>query len=126
MPLLTKKSTAVFIAISWFAFVTFLLCIPGKKLPLILWVGLFQVDKIVHIILFFILSMFICKATFLINKTQQWFWGIAFICSIYGVGMEFVQENFVENRAFDVWDIVADTIGSFSFLVYLNLKPQFF
>lgn len=122
----TKKSTALFIAISWFAFVSFLLCIPGKKLPLIWWVGMFEVDKIIHIILFFILSMLFCKVAYSINKTQQWFWGIAFVCSLYGMGMEFVQENFIANRSFDVWDIVADTVGSFSFLVFLNIKPQFF
>lgn len=124
--MLTKKISATLTAISWFAIVTFLLCIPGKKLPLIWWVGLFEVDKIVHIILFFILTMLICRAAFLINKTQQWFWGIAFICSLYGLGMEFVQENFIDNRSFDIGDIIADTVGSFSFLVFLNLKPQFF
>lgn len=124
--MLKKKSTALFIAISWFAFVSFLLCIPGKKLPLIWWVGMFEVDKIIHIILFFILSMLFCKVAYSINKTQQWFWGIAFVCSLYGMGMEFVQENFIANRSFDVWDIVADTVGSFSFLVFLNIKPQFF
>ncbi len=123
--MVTKKSTALFIAISWFALVTYLLCIPGKKLPLIWWVGLFQVDKLIHFILFFTLCMLFCKTTFAIQKTQQWFWGIAFTCSLYGLGMEFVQENFIPNRSFDVWDIVADTIGSFTFLVWLNLKPQF-
>ncbi len=121
-----KNNQALFIAIIWFTFVTILLCIPGKKLPSIPWIGLFQVDKLVHIVLFFILTLLFCKAAFVINKTQNWFWGIALFFSIYGLGMEFVQENFVTNRSFDVWDIVADAIGSFSFLVYINLKPQFF
>jgi VanZ family protein len=124
--LLTKKSTTLFFAFFWIAFVTFLLCIPGKKLPQIWWVSMFQVDKIIHLILFFVLSMLFCSVAYSINKTQKWFWGIAFICSVYGLGMEFVQENFIANRSFDVWDIVADTIGSFAFLVFLNLKPQFY
>ena len=121
-----KKNQSILLAIIWFTIVTFLLCIPGKKLPQIRWIGLFQVDKIIHIFLFFVLTMLLCKASYQVNKTQQWFWLIMFCCCLYGVSMEFVQEKYISNRSFDKWDIVADIIGSFSFLVYLNLNPKYF
>ena len=39
------------------------------------------------------------------------FIGIGGVCLIYGIGMEFVQKYFVNNRSFDVGDIVADAVG---------------
>ena len=48
---------------------------------------------------------------------------VAFICTFYGVAMEFVQENWIPNRSFDVFDIAADTVGSFAailLLIYFN------
>lgn len=120
-----KNSQALLLAILWFVMVTILLIIPGTKLPAIKWLGVLEMDKIIHFILFFILCLLFCRTAYSFNKTQNWFWLIAFACSVFGLTMEFVQENFVINRAFDIWDIVADFIGSFTFLVYLNLKPQF-
>ena len=117
---------SLLLALSWFVLVTILLIIPGRKLPNISWVGKFQIDKIVHIFLFFILTMNFCRASFNFYNEQKWFWMIALFCSLYGVSMEFVQENFVLNRSFDNGDIVADIIGCYSFLIFLNIKPQFF
>lgn len=37
----------------------------------------------------------------------------------YGIAMEFVQENFIPNRSFDVWDMVADGVGSFIPVSYI-------
>ncbi|MBS4042306.1 MAG: VanZ family protein [Chitinophagaceae bacterium] len=121
-----KNSYTLLLAISWLVLVTFLLCIPGKKLPTIHWFGNLQLDKLVHIVLFFILCLLVCNFFYEKNKAQTGFWFIAFLCSCYGIGMEFVQENFIDNRAFDVGDIIADIIGSFAFLVFLNLNPLYF
>ena len=121
-----KQRNKVLLAVSWFILVTVLLCIPGKKLPTIHWFGNLQLDKAVHMVLFFMLTMFICNTFYIYNRTQQYFWGIAFCCSLYGIGMEFIQENLIANRSFDVGDIVADVVGSFAFLIFLNLKPSFY
>ena len=56
------------------------------------------------------LSFLFCKA---INN-KKYFLLIAFLCSFYGMVMEFIQKNYIPNRSFDVWDIVADCIGSFA------------
>lgn len=38
---------------------------------------------------------------------------ISSIALAYGIIMEFIQKNYIPNRSFDVYDIVADGVGSF-------------
>lgn len=38
---------------------------------------------------------------------------ISMLALAYGIAMEFVQKNYIPNRSFDVYDIVADGVGSF-------------
>jgi VanZ family protein len=119
---LKTKTIYFFCAICWFIITTVLLCIPGNNLPKIGWLHILQFDKFVHIFIFGILSFLFCKAA---NK--KWFLLIALFCSIYGMAMEFVQENWIPNRSFDVWDIVADSIGSFGvifFFKFFNKKAN--
>ncbi len=108
--------TSYFLAITWFIITTILLCIPGNSLPKIGWLKILPIDKCVHIFLFGILSLLFCKA---FNRRKAFF-SIALICSIYGTVMEFVQENWIPNRSFDIWDIVADTMGSFAAVAILH------
>ncbi len=118
-----NRKIATLLAIGWFVITTILLCIPGKKLPKIVWLQIPHFDKIVHIFIFGLLSYSFCRTT-----NRKWFWLVAFICSCYGTAMEFVQENWIPNRSFDVFDIAADTVGSFIAIVFLiyfnNLKKK--
>ena len=111
-----NNTISLSLAIAWLAFTTFLLCIPGNNLPK---VGIFKIpelDKLVHVFIFGVLSFLFCKTT---NK-KKWFWLVASICTIYGVAMEFVQKNWILNRSFDEMDIVADALGSFMALFFLK------
>jgi VanZ family protein len=115
---LKNKKTSVLVAIGWFIITTILLCIPGKKIPKIGWLQIPHFDKLVHIFIFGLLSYFFCRTT-----NRKWFLLVAFICTFYGVAMEFVQEYWIPNRSFDVFDIAADTVGSFAailLLIYFN------
>jgi VanZ family protein len=103
-------------AVAWLMLSFFLLTLPGKNLPSAGWMDHLQIDKIVHIFLFFVLVTF-------------FFWGIvstkpgihqkntllaiAVLALAYGIAMEFVQKYYIPNRSFDAWDVVADGIGSF-------------
>lgn len=125
-----KKNYGHFIvAFIWFIVVTILLCIPGKKLPTISWFNIYQIDKLVHFVIFFILSSLFCRAVYLIKQSTSFFGVVAFLCSIYGMMMEFVQEKYIPNRSFDAYDIVADAIGSFAIFIALHffsimIKPS--
>jgi len=46
------------------------------------------------------------------EKTNNTFILIAIAGVVYGILMEYVQQNFVANRSFDSGDIIADIIGS--------------
>lgn len=97
-------------AISWLCFVSVLFCLPGSAFPSAGWMGDLQADKWIHVGIFSLLCFF---------------WGIAFdayggkkavvlwtIALAYGFLVEVVQDQFVTNRSFDLWDVAADAVGA--------------
>jgi len=93
--------------------ITFLFCLPGNEFPRINF--FIHFDKLVHVGLFSILvflwilppqSRTSDKQK--INKIYVWI-ALAFVC--YGVFIEIIQLNFVPNRSFDLFDILANTVG---------------
>lgn len=109
-------------AIIWLGISFWLLTIPGSQFPKHDWLDGLQADKFIHIILFFVLVYLFCRPLYKqgadLFTQKMLFIFIGTVCWGYGIAMEFVQENFVSNRSFDVWDIVADGVGS-----YLGLLP---
>lgn len=103
-------------ALAWFVLITVLLTIPGNNLPAEDWLDKIYFDKWVHIGLFAILSFLLCwwwyKSQRPIAGWRNAFIYSIFTCIIYGIAMEFVQRYWVSNRSFDVYDIVADSVGS--------------
>lgn len=97
----------------WTAITLVLLCLPGDSVP---GQGMFNVphlDKIVHILLFG--GIVVSWGLYTNQRYKKAFILLRFICGIsilIGVVMEFVQVNFIPMRSFDVWDIVADFVGS--------------
>jgi VanZ family protein len=102
-------------AIIWFFLSLWLLTMPGSQIPHEDWFDTLQVDKWVHIALFFVLCfLFMYPLRKMdIKSSAQLFWLLLITVSaiLYGTAMEFVQRDFVPNRSFDVWDIMADAIG---------------
>ncbi len=103
-------------ALAWFVLITVLLTIPGNNLPSEDWLDKIYFDKWVHIGLFSILSFLLCwwwyKSQRPVASWRRAFIYSIFACIIYGISMEFVQKYLVSNRSFDVYDIVADSVGS--------------
>lgn len=86
-----------------------LFVLPGSALPKAGWMAALQVDKWVHVGIFSLLCFF---------------WGIALgakrgkkavllvtAAIAYAFLVEVVQDRYVANRSFDLWDVVADTAG---------------
>jgi len=95
--------------------ITFLFCLPGNEFPRINFFNSIHFDKLVHVGLFSILvflwilppqSRVSDKQK--INKLHVWI-ALTFVC--YGVFIEIIQLNFVPNRSFDLFDILANTVG---------------
>ena len=94
-----------------------IMILPGNKLPAEnSFTYAFKVDKIVHILLFFILGytllLYFKKSNkkYLKNKRVQII--AIIICIVYGIFLEFFQKLFVPSRSFDIADILADAIGA--------------
>ena len=100
-------------AIIWLLVSIWLLTMPGSKIPHEDWFETLQVDKWVHVFLFFFLCflfMLPLKAQIIRNKIY-WFVAIVFLGIMYGIAIEFIQRDYIANRSFDIWDIAADIVG---------------
>ncbi len=114
-------------AIVWFLFSAIILFWPGSNMPKS---GLFDIpyfDKIVHAVVFFVLTTLLAYPFFKLPnlKVIQPLIIITILVIGYGVIAEFIQERV--GRSFDVYDIIADAAGalisvSFFFRIYLDKK----
>jgi len=116
---LNKKISTVWVAIAFLVLATTLFLLPGSSFPKQNWWTPFfkaiRVDKIVHAIIFFLLVYLWCKALhyrFQLVNRKHIFRFILVIFISYGVLIEFVQENFIDNRTFEGFDILADATGA--------------
>jgi VanZ family protein len=108
-----KIFTSLWPAILWSALIFVLMILPGNSIPD---EGIFSIphlDKIVHVIIF---AGFVWLWVLYFRNNQKENKGTVFkivlVAIAYGVLMEYVQKYFIPNRSFDVFDIVADTIGA--------------
>ncbi|MCX8020869.1 MAG: VanZ family protein [Chitinophagaceae bacterium] len=105
----------------WLMAVTVLLILPGSAIPSNNWFEKIRMDLWVHFFLFGILvhlwNRYVYHLKNTSGKLKVIFLQIAVAAFIYGIIMECVQHFFVTNRSFDVADIAADGLGSFSGLM---------
>lgn len=112
-------------AIAWFIISIILLTLPGNDLPHNSFFDLPYFDKYVHFGMFFLLTALFCFP-FLSMKADPvlikgWFIKIAFIVTLYGIAMEFVQKYFAIQRSFDLSDILFDFLGSVAGLIFISV-----
>ena len=92
-----------------------LLCLPGSTIPRFPWLARVHADKVVHVVLFFILGFLFSrpftKTSLNKRNREQWFLCIALSGLVYATIMEFVQEYWLVNRSFEYGDIVAGAGG---------------
>ena len=119
-----SKTTFAFVAaIGWFITSVVLLTLPGTAFPEEDWLDKIWFDKWVHIGMFGLLVLLWCLFIYYFKKDKSKniagaFWTIAMIFLGYGIGMEFIQKNFIPHRSFDFGDIVADAVGCFAGLIF--------
>ncbi len=112
------RKSSFYLPVFVFILVTGLLLLPGDEFPKSNLFSLPGLDKIVHVIFFFLLT-FLFGRPFNQSKLnnqerEKWFLYIALLAVCYGVVIEFVQKYFIPFRSFDVYDIVADAFGVLS------------
>jgi VanZ family protein len=110
--ILNNKKIILVCALAWTILIIIGCSLPGSAVPK---VPLFpHFDKVVHFIFFFIFTML-----WSVYNNCKWVTTIYIIITsfIFGWFIEIYQKNYVIGRSFDVFDIVADTIGAVSFLI---------
>jgi len=105
-------------AILWFGFILLLIGLPGNDFPNLssFWIR-FHPDKLVHIFLWSFLSMFLI-AGFYRKDTKPalgnvYIWLSFFLCILYGGLTEILQAYIFIGRSGDIYDFIADGLGTF-------------
>ncbi len=112
-------------AIFWSAIIIILLSIPGSDLPNeASFLNIPHFDKWVHFGIFMLFVVLWCWAVSL-KKPQTKILKKFLLITIAGIALgyllELVQKYFVPNRDYDLWDVLADSIGAISGLL-ISLK----
>lgn len=114
------------VAVSWFVIMCILFFLPGSALPKENWLDVIHFDKWVHVGLFAVL-VFLWRGAF---DWEVSYYNIVllFFAFAYGLLVEFIQKNWVPNRSFDLFDVLADMTGGIIGLitwlrVYKKNKP---
>lgn len=105
-----NASRTLVLAILWTALIFFACFIPGNEVPK---VKIFQLDKLVHIVLFAGCS---CLWTLGLFRSEKKIAGgiwIFLLCLALGVLVELIQSSrWVDGRSGDFWDVIADGVGA--------------
>ncbi len=105
-------------AIIYFILMTALLCLPGNTFENVdqSWMEQYQLDKVIHALLFGLLVYLFCRPIRLKGHFTKaisiLFFVILLLAIIYGVVIEFIQMA-IPGRSFDGWDILGDTVGAY-------------
>ncbi|MEJ7626618.1 MAG: VanZ family protein [Ferruginibacter sp.] len=103
--------------IAWFFIVLILICLPGSDLPKTSdWLNKIYFDKWVHAGMFGLLALLFLLPFFAtdISTGKRLTRGILITVMVilWGLATEFIQDNFIESRSFDLLDWLADTVGA--------------
>ena len=107
---------------AWTVITIILLCLPGSAIPS---TGVFStkgIDKVVHTILFGgIVLLWAFNLYYRRNDKQKW-QVIIVVLTLFsiglGTGLEFLQRDYIPNRSFDGYDIIADSTGAILAAIY--------
>lgn len=108
-----------FLSIGWMLLIIILSFLPGKDLPE---VNIFQFDKIVHFVFYFLLFLFTAY-----GWRKQWQFAmlqkialefVLLFCFAFGLSIEFGQVIFTADRHFDLMDILANSLGAFTAFIF--------
>jgi VanZ family protein len=108
--MLQRRGVRLTIDISYLLIISVLFCLPGSAFPKTNWLSDIYFDKWVHIGFF---ALLIILWNWAANSTdRKWTLAILIAAIAYGLLVEFVQDNFIPNRGFDIGDWIADIAGS--------------
>ena len=122
MNLMSDKTNFYFQIIGSFSVLVLLIYLHFMQAPSIDLINLNQVDKLAHVLMFFLTMMWFMYVT---AKPHQLLVGVSLI--VFGLVLEYIQMNFVPDRTFEWFDWIADGIGVvLCFFIVRVLTDKFF
>ena len=105
------KITAIF----WTLLIFYLCLNDMPSLPI---VPIENIDKIIHFVFYFVFVFLWIKS---INPISiYYFLIVVLIAIILGITIEFLQEKFTQNRVFDWYDILANSMGAITSFILVK------
>ena len=98
-------------AIFW-TLLIFYLCL--NDVPSLPTIPIENIDKIIHFIFYFVFVFLWIKS--IKHISLRYFLIVLFMALCIGISIEFLQDKFTKNRAFDWYDIVANILGAITSL----------
>jgi VanZ family protein len=124
--LLSKRTPALL----WTILIFILMAIPGNMLPHEETTFIPNLDKLVHFTLFgtfvFLWSVYYATKKEKNYNSHNRFTLILIIACLYGVATELMQKYFIPNRDYDIYDILADSIGAVVGFLFVHLTIKWF
>ncbi len=107
---------------SWAVLIMILCGLPGKKLPKLSFLEWAKPDKIVHLVLFGVMSFLLLKLFFADKekRTTRYKFIAVSASVVYGVLIEILQATIFIDRTGDYRDALADALGAFIGLWIFN------
>ena len=113
-------------ALLWAFFILALCGLPGSAIPELTFLDWLKPDKIVHLVLFGVLSFLLIRGLRGLDFRSVWTLypktSSIIMASVYGIVIELLQEYFFEDRHGDVYDSIADAVGAFIGLWFYNYR----
>ena len=100
---------ALFLAIAWTALIASSCLIPASAFKAFTFDSIFQLDKILHLTLYYVFIVLWSLASKVITVRQKYVLLIVGIA--YGVLIEVLQATMSLGRSYELDDIIANTIG---------------
>ena len=119
----TIRLRAFLPAFIWSLLILVLSTMPSISLPETFW-DLLSPDKWGHIIVYGIFTLLLIRG-FRAKPTKKNIAIAVFISILYGILMEIIQYSFFPDRYFEIYDIIANIIGSFGSLLFLKYFLSF-
>lgn len=115
-------------AILWIILILVLCTLPGKDIPSNSFFDKIHFDKIVHFGLFGGIVLFLSLGIYRQKKSISplTLLLLVILAAAYGLTIEFIQKYWAIGRSFDMFDVLADTLGAIAGVWVFKLVRHLF
>tara|TARA_B100001057_G_C22590931_1_gene848945 strand:+ start:245 stop:649 length:405 start_codon:yes stop_codon:yes gene_type:complete len=117
-----KLKRARILAIIWTAFIASSCLLPPSLFKPFTFQGLFGLDKLIHLVLYFVFVQLWALNLKKINRKNKLV--ILLIGITYGIFIEFMQSAMNIGRVYEIDDMIANTLGCILGIIFLTITQN--